>query len=93
MQEYQEHVYRGAEQPNPALTAEDLKEACGKAGKSAAGPDGYEPGEMAMLSDKAYGRMAELLNLVEAGWGGGPNVCSTEGWHTLRRNHGSAMMH
>ena len=67
MGEYQQHVYRGEEQANPLLTATDMKEACSKAGKSAAGPDGYEPGEMALLSDWAYQEMADLLNLVEAG--------------------------
>ena len=82
----------GAEQANPELTAEDLKEACGKAGKSAAGPDGYEPGEMAMLSDGAYGKMAELLNLVEAG-GEWPQCMQHGRVAYLEKEPGGAGMH
>ena len=37
MQKYQDYTYKEDEQPHKPLTADDMKQACEKAGKSAAG--------------------------------------------------------
>ena len=44
-----------------------MKQACTTCSKSAAGPDGFEPAEMALLPLTAYQWMAKLLNKVEEG--------------------------
>ena len=59
---------------DPLLT-NVIKEECKECAKSTAGPDGFEPAEMALLPDIAYERMAGLLNFIEAGaeWQEGMN--------------------
>ena len=64
---YDKYVYRGEEFKIGPLTMEEVKETCRDSTKSAAGPDGYEPAEMRLLSDQSYAMMAELLNLIEEG--------------------------
>ena len=45
----------------------DVKTECTECFKSAHGPDGLEPAEMALFSDLLFARIAELLNLIESG--------------------------
>ena len=49
------------------VTMQEVKDSCLDAAQSAAGPDGFEPAEMRMLSDAAYQGIADLFNLVEDG--------------------------
>ena len=49
------------------LTADDLKETAACTGDSAAGLDQWAPGDMKLLSNKAYETLAELLNMIEKG--------------------------
>ena len=50
---YQKHIPSMRETPCTDLTWQDLKDGCTAASKSALGPDGYGPAEMALLSDRA----------------------------------------
>ena len=65
MAKYDEHIYKGTEKKANILTSEEMRKAFQEAGRSATGPDGYEPGEMTLLSEEGYHYMAELLNMVE----------------------------
>ena len=67
MAKYAEYIYRAPEHEHEDITGQELYEVCQKAGKSAAGPDGLEPAEMALLSRKVYEHIAVLLNMVEDG--------------------------
>ena len=49
------------------MSGTELAEECRGCRPTAAGPDGFEPAEMAMLSMKVYEEMARLLNLIEDG--------------------------
>ena len=49
------------------LGAETLTEECQHASHSAAGPDGMEPAEMAMLPDSTFAANTNLLNDIEQG--------------------------
>ena len=49
------------------ISMDEVKMACNNAKNSAPGPDGLEPGELAMLSDQGFGHVATLMNLIEGG--------------------------
>lgn len=64
---YAQYIPKSPEIEVLPITGRLLFEVCVKATKSVAGPDGFEPAEMALLSMKAFGHMADLLNLIERG--------------------------
>ena len=49
------------------ITGRLMQLVCTEASKSVAGPDGFEPAEMAMLADSIYDEIAKLPNMVEEG--------------------------
>ena len=61
------YVYRGKAATMTDLTAEDLKTTARTTKETAAGMDRWTPAEMRMLSTKAYGYLADLLNDIEKG--------------------------
>ena len=75
MSKFCKYIYNGPQFEIAAITAEDVEFECKNCAHSAAGTDGFEPGEMAMLSRSAYQIIADLLNLVEEGesWPDGMN--------------------
>ena len=62
-----EYVHRQHKTSTDPITMEDVKNECKSCRPSAAGPDGFEPAEMAMLSDMVYEQMAALLSNIESG--------------------------
>ena len=65
MQKYQNHIYVGKEFKVNKITAEDLIETCRVNTASAAGLDGWQPKDLALLSDKALQVLADLLNTID----------------------------
>ena len=64
---YEEFVHRAPKYKVAPISAEDLMYEWRECSKSAPGPDGFEPAEMALLPKEAYQHMADLLNLIEGG--------------------------
>ena len=71
--------YKSPEIECEPVKAEDLMDECQNCRRSAAGPDGFEPAEMAMLPWEAYERMAQILNMVEEGGERGLATHATRG--------------
>ena len=49
------------------ITAEDVRAGCTECAHTAAGPVSWEPAEMALWSMEAYGKLADLMNMIEEG--------------------------
>ena len=61
------YVYHGKAATMTDLTAEDLRTTARTTKETAAGLDRWTPAEMRMLSLKAYGYLADILNDIEKG--------------------------
>ena len=61
---YSPYIFRANEGQLYAIAAEQVKWACLACAHSAAGPDAWEPAEMAILSDDAYQLIARLLKCI-----------------------------
>ena len=67
LEEYGPYIRRVPQEAVLNITGEEVKEACCNCKKSAGGPDGWLPIDMAMLSDLAYDWIARILNAIEMG--------------------------
>ena len=61
---------------NHIITGSEMKHARMTCSKPAHGPDGWEPAEMAMLSDGADPAIADLLNRIEDGAAWPDGICT-----------------
>ncbi len=67
VREYRHHMHVEDEMVLPSITGTDVQHACTIAKPTAAGFDAWKPADLKNLPAKAYGWLAELLNLIERG--------------------------
>ena len=67
IRKYEKYIIKLPEQEIDDITWREVKKACRECAHTAAGPDAWEPAEMALLSDEAYKGLATLMNMIEHG--------------------------
>ena len=67
MHKYAEYLHKEKQANIEDITGEDLEYSARTTADSAAGMDQWAPGDLAMLSKKAYERLAKMLNMIEDG--------------------------
>ena len=67
MRKYEKYIYQARQARIEKLTGNDLKLTAQCTKESAAGLDQWTPGDLKMISDKAYEKLAAMLNMILAG--------------------------
>ena len=86
MTKYNEFIYMATTANIENITGKDLKTTADETSDSAAGLDQWAPGDLKHLSNKAYDKLAAMINMIEKERSG-RNKCAMLGrpsWRKIR---------
>ena len=67
LKEYSKYISQAKQATVEPITGKDLEEAAREAKETAAEPDQWAPADFKLLSTKAFGALAVMLNMIEVG--------------------------